>query len=103
MIMMIRNDGCGAAQHVHVRRPPAHGVVRLAQMLSVPPPRDADLREHDLALPGRRGAVVEDVAEVRVGVGRAHLGAILDELVVVLGLEVLRLERPGEHRVDELG
>src|SRR6478672_3886444 len=45
-------------------------------------------RVHAVAQSGRRRAVVEDVAEVRVGVSRADLGAILGELAIVLGLEV---------------
>src|SRR5215471_1266686 len=49
-----------------------------------------------VALARRRGAVVEDVAQVRVGALRADLGATHEERAIVLRHDVRPVERPRE-------
>ena len=53
---------------------------------------------HAVAQAGRRGAVLENVAEVGVGVFRANFGADHEELAIALRDHVLRLERAREAR-----
>src|SRR5688500_18040208 len=55
-------------------------------------------RVHAEALAGRLRSIVEEVAEVRVGVRRAHLGALHEQRAVGLRLHVLRHERLREAR-----
>src|SRR5438552_19053123 len=52
-------------------------------------------RVHAITLARRRGAVIEDVAEMRVGVRGTHFGARIADLEIGAGRGVRFLQRPG--------